>query len=113
MRSRERALVLFHADWCPFSSAFIPLFEEAEPDAPVPCGRVLLRHPMDPRWDEHRILVVPTLAYFEHGEELERIEGVRGRGLTRRDLDEIFEMVENIQPEPVLPKRMHGLRRRR
>ena len=111
LRSRDRALVLFHADWCPFSRAFLPLFEATEPEANVPFARANLLQPMDPRWDEHRILTVPTLVYFEHGEELERLEALRGRGIGRVDLERFLEDVHGIQDEPILPKRMHGPRR--
>lgn len=111
LRSRERALVLFHAGWCPFSRIFMPLFEAAEPEASVPFVRADLRHPMDPRWDEHRVHTVPTLVYFEHGEELERLDGVRNRGLSRADFEQFLDDVNGIQDEPVLPKRMHGPRR--
>lgn len=111
LRSRDRALVLFYASWCPFSRSFMPLFEAAEPEASVPFVRADLRHPMDARWDDHRVHTVPTLVYFEHGEELERCDGIRGRGLSRRDLEEFLETVVGIQEEPVLPKRMHGPRR--
>jgi hypothetical protein len=105
-------LVLFHASWCPYSRAFLSLFERAEPDASVPFAMTDLRHPMDPPWDTHRIDVVPTLAYFEHGEELERVEAVRDKGLTQSDLEELLDTVDALQEEPRLPKRMHGPRRR-
>lgn len=111
LAGRERVLVLFHASWCPYSRALMPLLDAAEPEASMPFARVDLGHPMDPRWDEHRVHTVPTLAYFEHGEELERLEAVRGKGLSRRDLEEFLVDVEAIQQEPLLPKRMHGPRR--
>lgn len=111
LRSRERALVLFHASWCPFSRAFMPLFEAAEPEASVPFARADLRESRDPRREEHHVDVVPTLVYFEHGEELERLDGVRGRGIARAEFERFLADVDSIQDEPVLPKRMHGPRR--
>lgn len=111
LAGRERVLVLFHAGWCPFSRTFMPTFEKAEPEANVPFARADLRHPMDARWDAYRVHIVPTLAYYEHGEELERVDGIRHRGLSKRDLDEMLALVDSIQEEPRLPKRMHGLRR--
>lgn len=90
----------------------MPTFVGADPGANVPFARADISHPMDPRWDDHSIHTVPTLAYFEHGEELERVEGVRGRGLQLRDLDELLETIHGIEEEPRLPKRMHGPRRR-
>lgn len=109
---RERIVVFYHAAWCPHSRILLPDVEAAEPEASVPFARADLARARDPRWDEHAIGVVPTLVYYEHGEELERIEALRHKGLTRRDLDEFLEHVENIQEEPTLPRRMHGPRRR-
>lgn len=103
--------MLFHASWCPFSRRFLPLFDQAEPEASVPFARTDLRHPQDPRWDDFRIHSVPTLVYYEHGEELERLEGVRDRGIARADLERFLDDVHGIQEEPMLPKRMHGPRR--
>lgn len=112
LRARDRALVLFYASWCPFSRIFLPQFEAAEPDAPVPFVRADLKHPMDARWDAYGIRAVPTLVYFEHGEEMERVDAVRGSGLTKRDLEDMLEYVAAYEDEPQLPKRMHGPRRR-
>lgn len=111
LRDRERTLVLFYASWCPFSRLLLPLFEAAEPEASVPFAKADLRHPLDARWDEYRIVTVPTLVYFEHGEELERLDGVRRQGIARGDFERFLEDVHAIQEEPVLPKRMHGPRR--
>lgn len=111
LRSRDRMLVLYYANWCPFSRAFLPLFEAAEAEASVPFARADLHHPLDPRWDDWNVNVVPSLVYYESGEELERLDGLRGRGLTRSDLEDFLETVDAIQDEPVLPRRMHGPRR--
>lgn len=112
LASRDRLLVLYHASWCPFSRTFLPLFEAAEGESSVPFAGADLRHPLDPRWDDHGISVVPTLVYYERGEPLERLDGLRRVGITRGDLEGFLEHVEAIQEEPVLPRKMHGFRRR-
>lgn len=96
----DRVVVLYHADWCPFSRAFLPAFEKAEVEASVPFACANLHHPLDPRWDRHDVRVVPTLAYYEKGEELERAEAARGYGLEERDLDLLLEVVETLNEEP-------------
>jgi thioredoxin 1 len=111
LAGRERVLVLFYADWCPFSRAFLPDFDRAEPEASVPFVRANIADSNDPRWKRHGVQHVPTLVYFEHGEPLERVDPIPHGGLTRRDLEDFLETVEGIQEEPVLPKRMHGPRR--
>jgi hypothetical protein len=52
---------------------------------------------MDPRWDDSRVQVVPTVVYDEHGEELERVEATRGRGLGSGAFEEFMETVEDLQ----------------
>ena len=111
LRERDRILVLYDADWCEHAVAFRPHFEAAEAEAVVPFARTSLRRILDPRWDRFGIRIVPTLVYYEHGEELERCDGVKGIGLTSRDLAEFLDLVASIQEEPLLPKRMHGIRR--
>lgn len=109
---RDRLLVLYHAGWCPFSRLFLPVFEGAEGESSVPFARVDLRHPLDPRWDDMEIRVVPTLVYYESGEPLERLDGLRRVGITKRDFEEFLEHVEAIQAEPYIPKK-HQPRRGR
>lgn len=105
-------VVLFHAAWCPFSRIFLRDFEALEPEANVPFARADLRHPLDARWDDHRVSVVPTVAYFEHGEELERIEAGRGMGLSKRDLEDFLEVVDALnEEEKPRPKRRLSRRR--
>lgn len=111
LRERERVVVLFDATWCKHARAIRPAFEAAEAEAVVPFARTSLRRMLDPRWERFGIDVVPTLVYYEHGEELERCDGVKGIGLSPRDLEEFLELVASIQEEPRLPKRMHGPRR--
>lgn len=112
LRARDRVVVLYHAGWCGFSRRFLPLFEAAEGESSVPFARADLSHPLDPRWDDQGILVVPSLVYYEHGEPLERLDGLRGIGLKAADLEAFLEHVEAIQDEPVLPRKRHGLRLR-
>ena len=97
LREADRVVVLFCADWCPFSNAFLPAFERADEESSVPMVRANVRHPMDPRWDEHGILTVPTVVYFEHGEALERADAQRGRGLSQRAFARFMGDVEALQ----------------
>lgn len=112
LRQRDRVLVLFYGSWCPFSRIFMRAFEATEPDASVPFARTDLRASGDALWDRYNIPATPTLIYFEHGEEMERADGIKGRGLSVRDLEEMVELAASYEEEPTLPKRMHGPRRR-
>jgi thiol-disulfide isomerase/thioredoxin len=95
----DRVVMLYHADWCPFSRIFLPVFEAAGPESSVPFARADLRHPLDPRWDDQGVRVVPTLVYYEKGEELERVDGVRGHGLDRHDMEAFLDVVETLNEE--------------
>lgn len=106
LADRARVVVLFGGALCPLSRAFLPVFEAAEPDANVPLARAALSPRRDARRARYRVDVTPTLAYFEHGEELERCEGVPLRGLSARDLEEFLALVDGLEEEPRLPKRM-------
>ena len=97
LAARDRVVMLYYADWCPFSRAFLPTFEAAEPEASVPMARANLHHAADPRWDAMRVHLVPTVSYYEHGEELERVEAKRGRGLDAGAFEEFMEGVEDLQ----------------
>lgn len=97
--AQDRVVVLFFAEWCSFSRIFVRDFDAAEPESSVPFGRANLHHPMDPRWDDHRVHTVPTCVYFERGEELERVEAARGRGLDHKAFQRFLEDVEALQEQ--------------
>lgn len=99
LSSRDRIVILYYADWCPYSRAFLPIFEAAEAEASVPMARANLRKPADARWDEDKVEVVPTVVYYEHAEELERVEAKRHKGLTGDDLERFLESVDGLQEE--------------
>jgi thioredoxin-like negative regulator of GroEL len=88
----KRALVLFHATWCPYCRSFAPVFEEAGADAAgwVPVEAVL-DDDDNPLWDEFGIDVVPTLVLFENARPVKRVDAHHGIGLTRNDLRRILD----------------------
>ena len=113
LRRADRVLVLYHATWCPFSRIFLPDFEAAEGESSVPFARATLDHPLDPRWDDMAVRTLPTVVYYEKGEELERAEAPRREGLSKRDLEALLDVVEalNEEPKPRPKKRRPTARR--
>lgn len=95
----DRLVVLYYADWCPFSWSVLPLFELAEAESSIPMARADLHDPQDERWDARDIVVVPTLVYYEHGEELERLESRCGELLEADEVDGFLERVERLQEQ--------------
>lgn len=99
LRSRPRLLVLYYSDACEESRAFIPAFAEAEVASSVPTARANLRDPRDARWALARVTRTPTVAYYEHGEELERVEPPEGRGIGDGELEAFLDQVEDLQDQ--------------
>lgn len=84
---RDRpVMVVFYADWCPFSEASMPTIRETAEDVDMEVVAANISHPKDPRWEEFGIETVPTLAVFENGTEQRRAAARRGQSLEEEDL---------------------------
>lgn len=80
--SEGETLVLFYASWCPFSRAFLPVFEK---HACGPgCYRVLTDQ-VPAAETAHEIDFVPTVIMFRKGRKYARLDGIPGEGL-REDM---------------------------
>ena len=84
-------LVLFTASWCPFCVRFDPVWQELAPGFGGPTLVAPLEEDADPRWDEFRIEVVPTVAVFRNGVPVARLDGVLRRGILRGDLERFLK----------------------
>lgn len=107
-----RVVVLFHASWCAPSRILLPDFEEADAESPIPFALADVSDASDPRWRAHRLARTPTVAYFEHGEELERAEATRTEGLSADKLHGFLDAVASLQ-EPEFNERWHLKQRAR
>lgn len=84
---RDRpVMVVFYADWCPFSEESMPAIRQTADRVDMDVVAANLSHPKDPRWEEHDIDTVPTLAVFENGTEQRRAAARRGQSLEEDDL---------------------------
>ena len=83
----RRAVVLFHARWCPYCRAFKPVFDELAPGAK---GHEVLEVVLDdednPLWDKYGIDAAPTVMFFDGGKVAKRLDARRGVGLEAADL---------------------------
>lgn len=71
-------LVLFYADWCHFSQAFLPFFEKhTSGDG---CFRILADE-VEGVEDAYKIDYFPTVIFFSKGKEHTRLDAEPGAGL--------------------------------
>ena len=84
----RRAVVLFHATWCPFCRSFRPAFDRltSAVGAFTPV-EVLLDDEDNPLWDELHIEAVPTVVFYDAGKAVRRLDAELGAGLDPSDLE--------------------------
>jgi thioredoxin-like negative regulator of GroEL len=87
----KRALVLFHATWCPYCQHFAPVFADAAAAATDWVGvEAVIDDEDNPLWDEYGIDVVPTVILFEAGRPARRVDAHHGLGLSKHDLGRVL-----------------------
>lgn len=89
LRTTEGAFVLFYASWCPFSLAFLPVFERQAAGREDRFCRMTLDG-NEALFDEYGIEVYPTVLYFKSGRVDRRLDGKRMAGLKERQLAELI-----------------------
>lgn len=88
LKSKDRAVVLFYASWCPFSQRFLPIFEKYAKNE----TRVCIRVKTDDKpslCEEYSVEVVPTVILFEKGRVKKRLDGAPGIGLDEEQLKDL------------------------
>jgi len=88
--SCDRVLVLFYAAWCPFSMAFLPVYEKQAAGRERNFVRITLDGNED-LFDEHEVDVYPTVLFFKGGKLDKRLDGRHLAGLRERQLKELIE----------------------
>jgi thioredoxin-like negative regulator of GroEL len=87
--SGDGIFVLFYAPWCPFSQAFLPVFEKHAADREKGFVRVLLDGNED-LFAEHDIEVYPTVLFFKEGKVSRRLDGKHLVGLKEKQLADLI-----------------------
>jgi thiol-disulfide isomerase/thioredoxin len=88
-KSGAGAFVLFYASWCPFSQAFLPVFEKHANGRDNEFVRVSLDGNED-LFEEHGIDVYPTVLFFKNGAVVRRLDGKHLSGLKEKQLTELI-----------------------
>jgi thioredoxin 1 len=92
VNTKPEVYVLFYASWCPYSQAFLPVFEKVSDENPDRCARAVVDD--DERlWNKYSIRVVPTVLIFEQGQQTRRLDGIPGQGLNETQLRQFIATV--------------------
>ena len=90
LKSEQKILVLFYADWCPYCTNFKPTFEEINSEK-VHKKAALVNEDENPLWDRFNIQAVPTMIAFQDGKIIARKDAKEHIGLTRTDMESIVK----------------------
>jgi thiol-disulfide isomerase/thioredoxin len=88
LKSKDKAVVLFYASWCPFSQKFLPIFEKYSQNKAETCLRIKTDDKAS-LCDKYSIDVVPTVLVFEKGNVKKRLDGTPGVGLKEKQLEDL------------------------
>jgi len=88
-KSGEGVFVLFYAPWCPFSMAFLPVYEKHAAGRDREFVRVVLDG-NEELFDEHEVDVYPTVLFFKNGAVARRLDGKHLSGLKEKQLTELI-----------------------
>jgi thioredoxin-like negative regulator of GroEL len=100
LRSKETLAVLFVASWCSFCRQFYPAFQAAAERTGIAWGPMDISDDDNPLWDVFGIAVVPTIILFKGGKAVFRRDGVLGRGLSEKSIEETVEKMKLLSTTP-------------
>jgi len=96
LESNDGVFVLFYASWCPFSLAFLPIYEKHAAAGDKPFVRMTLDGNED-LFEEHGIEVYPTVIFFKAGKAHKRLEGKHLAGLREKQFAELIASCANAR----------------
>ncbi len=82
------SIVLFYADWCPYCTAFKPVFESYK--STYKMIKVRINEDDNPLWDRFNITTIPTIIAFKDGRIVARRDARSGIGLGKEDLKSLI-----------------------
>jgi thioredoxin 1 len=89
LKSKEKAVVLFYATWCPYSQRFLPIFQEYARNNPQECVSIIIDDKPD-LCEKYEIEYYPTVLMFKKGTVEKRLDATPGLGLTKIQLKELI-----------------------
>lgn len=103
IRKEDKAMVLFYADWCPYSQAFLRTVEKKKHHLKHEVHFVNLSDEDNKLWEAYGVEYVPTLVAFSKGSQVHRRDAVPHVGLNEKDLVEADRILHggDMEPKPV------------
>jgi thioredoxin len=92
-RNRGTLAVLFLASWCLFCKRFLPVFQAAAEKAGIAWAPMDISDDSNPLWEIFSIRVVPTIIIFKEGKAVFRRDGILGRGLSEKAIDDTMDQM--------------------
>jgi thiol-disulfide isomerase/thioredoxin len=89
VKSGAGVFVLFYADWCPFSRAFLPVYEKLAAGRDGEFLRVVLDGNED-FFRDQAIEVYPSVLFFKGGRVTRRLDGRHLAGLREEQLADLI-----------------------
>jgi thiol-disulfide isomerase/thioredoxin len=93
LKPEKRVFVLFYASWCPFSQAFLPIYDRYFEKQPQTFLRVMIDD-REELMDRYLVDVLPTVIFFENGRIKRRCDGEAGIGLSEEGLLDIINSIQ-------------------
>jgi thiol-disulfide isomerase/thioredoxin len=88
LKSKEKAVVLFYATWCPYSQRFLPIFQEYAKNNPQECVSIIIDDKPD-LCEKYEIEYYPTVLMFKKGTVEKRLDATPSLGLTKKQLKDL------------------------
>ncbi len=92
--SKNKTVILFWADWCPYCRKFKPIFDSYNAPEGVSFAESKINEDENPLWDRFAIEAVPTIIAFQNGKQLAKKTAQLYIGLTEADLKEFLGKIQ-------------------
>jgi thioredoxin-like negative regulator of GroEL len=91
LQTKDHCFILFYAAWCPFSQRFLSIYERCAKETDYEC--FLMDIDDYPHLcDRYAVEVYPTIIFFEKGNIVERVDGLRGIGLNESQFKDLIKV---------------------
>lgn len=95
-KSDEGVFALFYAPWCPFSVAFLPVYEKHARGREKEFFRIVLDG-NEKLFDQYGVDVYPTVLFFKNGAVARRLDGKHLAGLKETQLTDLIATCRKSQ----------------